>query len=148
MNQVKENNTVKVNYTGKLLDGQVFDSSEGNEPLEFTLGQGQLIPGFEKGLIDMKLNEKKTITIAKEEAYGVFNDDLRQEVKKTKLPEDIIPEVGMALVSKSPNGQEMNLRVVEVNEESIVVDGNHPLAGKDLIFDLEVLAIKDAEIRK
>jgi FKBP-type peptidyl-prolyl cis-trans isomerase SlpA len=146
MIQVKENNTVKVNYTGKLADGQVFDSSEGKEPIEFTLGQGQLIPGFEKGLIDMKLNEKKTITIAKEEAYGEVNNDLIQEVKKTELPQDMTPEVGMGLVSKSPDGQEMNLMVVEVREESIVIDGNHPLAGKELIFDLEVLEIKDAEI--
>jgi FKBP-type peptidyl-prolyl cis-trans isomerase SlpA len=146
MSQVKENNTVKVHYTGKLSDGQVFDSSEGKEPLEFTLGKGQIIPGFEKGLIDMKLNEKKTITIAKEEAYGDINDNLRQEVKKTELPEDIKPEVGMGLVSKSPDGQEMNLLVVEVKEESIVIDGNHPLAGKDLIFDLEVVEIKDTEI--
>nr|AOE10951.1 FKBP-type peptidyl-prolyl cis-trans isomerase [uncultured bacterium]CCF99313.1 peptidyl-prolyl cis-trans isomerase, FKBP-type [uncultured Flavobacteriia bacterium] len=148
MSQVKENNTVKVNYTGKLSDGQVFDSSEGKEPLEFTLGQGQLIPGFEKGLIDMKLNEKKTITVAKAEAYGEINDDLRQEVKNTELPQDIKPEVGMGLTSKSPDGQEMKLHVVEVKEESIVVDGNHPLAGKDLIFDLEVIAISDAEIIK
>ena len=145
MSQVKENNTVKVNYTGKLSDGQVFDSSEGKEPMEFTLGQGQLIPGFEKGLIDMKLNEKKTITIAKEEAYGEINNDLIQEVEKTQLPQDMTPEVGMGLVSKSPDGQEMNLLVVEVREESIVIDGNHPLAGKELIFDLEVVEIKDTE---
>ena len=142
MSQVKENNTVKVNYTGKLVDGQVFDSSEGKEPLEITLGQGQLIPGFEKGLIDMKLNEKKTITIAKDEAYGDVNDALIQEVKKEQLPQDMAPEVGMGLVSKTPDGQEINLLVVEVKEESIVVDGNHPLAGKDLVFDLEVLEIK------
>jgi len=145
MSQVKENNTVKVNYTGKLSDGQVFDSSEGKEPIEFTLGQGQLIPGFEKGLIDMELNEKKTITIAKEEAYGEINNDLIQEVEKTQLPQDMTPEVGMGLVSKSPDGQEMNLLVVEVREESIVIDGNHPLAGKELIFDLEVVEIKDTE---
>lgn len=142
MSQVKENNTVKVNYTGKLVDGQVFDSSEGKEPLEITLGQGLLIPGFEKGLIDMKLNEKKTITIVKDEAYGEVNDALIQEVKKVQLPQDMTPEVGMGLVSKTPDGQEMNLLVVEVKEESIVVDGNHPLAGKDLVFDLEVLEIK------
>jgi FKBP-type peptidyl-prolyl cis-trans isomerase SlpA len=148
MNQVKENNTVKVNYTGKLSDGQIFDSSEGTETIEFTLGKGQLIPGFEKGLIDMKLNEKKTITIPKEEAYGDFNKDLIQEVKKTELPQDMAPEVGMGLVSKSPDGQEMNLMVVEVREETIVIDGNHPLAGKELIFDLEVLAITEAEIAK
>ena len=148
MNQVKENNTVKVNYTGKLSDGQVFDSSEGKEPLEFTLGQGQLIPGFEKGLIDMKLKEKKTITIDKEDAYGKINDDLIHEVNKNELPKDMTPDVGMGLVSKSPDGQETNLRVVEVKEESVVIDGNHPLAGKDLIFDLEVVDIKDTEITK
>ncbi|WP_405296932.1 peptidylprolyl isomerase [Algibacter sp. Ld11] len=142
MSQVKENNTVKVNYTGKLTDGQVFDSSEGKEPVEFTLGQGQLIPGFEKGLIDMKVNEKKTITIAKEEAYGEVNANLIQEVQKSELPQEMAPEVGMGLVSRSPDGQEFNLVVVEVKEESIVVDGNHPLAGKDLVFDLEVLEIK------
>jgi FKBP-type peptidyl-prolyl cis-trans isomerase SlpA len=142
MSQVKENNTVKVNYTGKLADGQVFDSSEGKEPLEVILGQGQLIPGFEKGLIDMKLNEKKTITIAKDEAYGDVNDALIQEVNKAQLPQDMAPEVGMGLVSKTPDGQEINLLVVEVKDETIVVDGNHPLAGKDLVFDLEVLEIK------
>lgn len=146
MSQVKENNTVKVNYTGKLTDGQVFDSSEGREPLEVTLGQGMLIPGFEKGLIDMAVNEKKTITIPKEEAYGDVNNDLIQEVDKSQLPQDMEPEVGMGLVSKAPNGQEMNLMVIEVKEESIVIDGNHPLAGRDLIFDLEVLEIKDAEV--
>nr|WP_321227676.1 peptidylprolyl isomerase [uncultured Psychroserpens sp.] len=148
MSQVKENNTIKVNYTGKLSDGQVFDSSEGREPLEFTLGQGQLIPGFEKGVIDMKLNEKKTITIAKEEAYGDINAALIQEVNKSELPQDVEPKVGMGLVSKTPDGREMNLLVVEVKEESIVIDGNHPLAGKELIFDLEVVEIKDAEITK
>jgi FKBP-type peptidyl-prolyl cis-trans isomerase SlpA len=142
MSQVKENNTVKVNYTGKLTDGQVFDSSEGKEPLEITLGQGKLIPGFEKGLMDMKLNEKKTITIAKDEAYGDVNDALIQEVKKEQLPQDMTPEVGMGLVSKTPDGQEINLLIVDVKDETIVVDGNHPLAGKDLVFDLEVLEIK------
>jgi FKBP-type peptidyl-prolyl cis-trans isomerase 2 len=148
MNQVKENNTIKVNYTGKLSDGQVFDSSEGKEPLEFTLGQGQIIPGFEKGVMDMKLNEKKTITIAKEEAYGEINDDLKQEVQKTELPEDITPKVGMGLVSKTPDGKETNLRVIEVKAETVVIDGNHPLAGEDLIFDVEVVGIKDTEVTK
>ena len=142
MSQVKENSAVKVNYTGKLSDGQVFDSSEGKEPIEFTLGQGQLIPGFEKGLIDMKLNEKKTITIAKEEAYGDINDALKQEVSKADLPQDMKPEVGMGLVSKAPDGRETNLLVVEVKEDTIVLDANHHLAGKDLIFDLEVVEIK------
>ncbi|WP_016990381.1 peptidylprolyl isomerase [Flavobacterium sp. ACAM 123] len=142
MIQVKENNTVKVHYVGKLSDGQVFDTSEGKEPLEFTLGQGKLIAGFEKGLIDMKINEKKTITISKEEAYGESRDDLIQEVDKSQLPEDITPEVGMGLVSKSADGNEMNLLIVEVKEATIVIDGNHPLAGKELTFDLEVVDIQ------
>ena len=143
MIQVKENNTVKVHYIGKLSDGQIFDSSEGKEPLEFTLGQGRLIPGFEKGLIDMKLNEKKTITISKEEAYGEPHEELIQEVQKSQLPPDMAPEVGMGLISKSEDGQEMNLVIVEVKEETIIIDGNHPLAGKELTFDLEVVDIKE-----
>ncbi|UQD56998.1 peptidylprolyl isomerase [Flavobacterium sp. K5-23] len=143
MTQVKENNTVKVHYTGKLADGHVFDTSEGKEPLSFTLGQGKLIPGFEKGLIDMKLNEKKTINIAKEDAYGDPRQDLFVEVPKSELPQDMAPEIGMGLVSRSPEGQEMNLMVVEIREESVILDGNHPLAGKDLVFDLEVVAISE-----
>ncbi|WP_339653470.1 peptidylprolyl isomerase [Flavobacterium frigidarium] len=143
MTQVKENNTVKVHYTGKLADGQVFDTSEGKEPLSFTLGEGRLIPGFEKGLIDMKLNEKKTINITKDDAYGDPREDLIIEVPKTELPQEMTPEVGMGLVSRTPEGQEMNLMVVEVREETVVLDGNHPLAGKDLIFDLEVVEITE-----
>jgi FKBP-type peptidyl-prolyl cis-trans isomerase 2 len=146
MSQVKDHNTVKVHYTGKLADGQVFDSSVGKEPLEFTLGKGQLIAGFEKGLIDMKINEKKTITLTKEEAYGDVNDKLKHEVKNSELPEDLKPELGMGLVSKTPDGQESNLIVIEIKEDSIVIDGNHPLAGKDLVFDLEVVAISETEI--
>lgn len=142
MSQVKEKDTVKVHYTGKLADGQVFDSSEGKDPIEFTLGQGQLIPGFENGLIDMKLNEKKTVNIPMTEAYGEPRAELIQEVEKSQLPPEITPEVGMGLVSKGPDGQEMNLLVAEVKDDTIVVDGNHPLAGKDLVFDLEVVEIK------
>ena len=147
MNQVTVNSKVKVHYTGKLADGEVFDTSDGKEPIEFTLGQGQLIPGFEKGLIDMKLNEKKTINMTKDDAYGEVNETLIQEVKKTDLPQDMEPKVGMGLVSKSPDGQEINLMVVEVKEETIVIDGNHPLAGRDLIFDLEVVEITASEIK-
>ena len=146
MSQVKEYNTIKVNYTGKLSNGQIFDTSEGKEPIEFILGQGRLIPGFEKGLIDMKLNEKKTIEIAKDQAYGDVNDNLIQEINKAELPQDMEPKVGMGLVSKSPDGKEINLMVVEVKDESIVIDGNHPLAGHDLIFDVEVVEIKETVI--
>ena len=146
MSQVKVNSTIKVNYTGKLANGQVFDTSEGKEPIEFVLGEGRLIPGFEKGLIDMKLNEKKTIEIVKDEAYGEPNPSLIQEVKKSELPQDMEPQVGMGLVSKSPDGQEINLMVVEVKEDSIVIDGNHPLAGHDLVFDVEVVEIKEEAV--
>jgi FKBP-type peptidyl-prolyl cis-trans isomerase SlpA len=146
MSQVKVNSTIKVNYTGKLANGQVFDTSEGKEPIEFVLGQERLIPGFEKGLIDMKLNETKTIEIAKDQAYGEPNPALIQEVKKSELPQDMEPQVGMGLVSKSPDGQEINLMVVEVKEDSIVIDGNHPLAGHDLVFDVEVVEIKEETV--
>lgn len=142
MSQVKKDDTVRVHYTGKLADGQVFDSSLEREPIEFTMGQGQLIPGFEKGLLDMEVNEKKTVNVPSEEAYGAPRQELVQEVEKSQLPEEIKPEVGMGLVSKSPDGQEMNLVVAEVKDDTIVVDGNHPLAGKDLTFDLEVVEIK------
>ena len=142
MGRVKENDTVKVHYTGKLNNGQIFDSSLERDPIEVTLGQGQLIPGFEKELVNMEVNEKKTINIPAEEAYGSPREELIQEVEKSRLPEEIKPEPGMGLVSKSPDGKEVNLVVKEVKEESIVVDGNHPLAGKDLIFDLEVVEIK------
>ena len=142
MSQVKENDTVKLHYTGKLKDGQVFDSSEDREPIEFKVGEGKIIPGLENGVIDMKVSEKKTIEIAKDDAYGDSSDELFQQVKKEQLPEDIKPEVGMGLVSKNEDGSERQLRVAEVNDDHIVVDANHPLAGKDLIFDVELVEIK------
>jgi FKBP-type peptidyl-prolyl cis-trans isomerase SlpA len=141
MTKVKNNDKVKVHYTGTLEDGQVFDSSLQREPLEFTMGAGQMIPGFEKGILDMELNEKKTINIPSTEAYGEPNDDLTQEVPMQHLPADIKPEVGMNLVSQTPDGQQMQFVVTKVNDDSIVVDGNHPLAGKDLTFEIEVVGI-------
>ncbi|MFD2828130.1 peptidylprolyl isomerase [Leeuwenhoekiella polynyae] len=140
--KVKNNDTVQVHYTGKLTNGQIFDSSVDKEPLEFQLGQGQIIPGFENGLIDMKVTEKKTVTIPEGEAYGEVRKDLFQEVPKAELPSEIDPQVGMGLVAKNPDGSERQLRVAEVRNESIVIDANHPLAGQDLVFDLEVVAIK------
>ncbi len=142
MSQVKENDTVKVHYTGKLSNGQVFDSSLEREPLEITLGQGMLIPGFEKGMINMKVNEKKTINIPVAEAYGDIQKELFHEVKKDQLPLDMTPEVGMGLVSQKPDGTEVQFRVAEVHEEHIIIDANHPLAGQDLIFELELIEIK------
>ena len=142
MSQVKENDTVKVHYTGKLSNGQVFDSSQGREPLEVALGQGMLIPGFEKALIDMKVNDKKTVNIPKEEAYGEVQQELFHKVDNSQLPEDIKPEIGMGLTSRSEDGSEHQFRVAKVNEDHIIVDGNHPLAGQDLTFDLELVEIK------
>ena len=141
MSQVQGNETVKLHYTGKLNDGQVFDSSTEREPLEVKLGEGKLIPGFEKGLLDMKVNQKKTITITKDEAYGEVQKELFQKIPKDNLPQEIKPEVGMGLVSKNPDGSERQLRVSDVKDGFIIVDANHPLAGQDLTFELELLEI-------
>jgi len=141
MSKVKANDTIQVHYTGKLTNGEVFDSTEARGPLKVTLGEGSLIPGFENGLVDMALNEKKTITIPKEEAYGEVREDLFQAIKNEELPETIKPEVGMGLVAQGQDGTERQLRVAEVNDDHIVVDANHPLAGQDLIFELEVVEI-------
>lgn len=141
MSKVKGSDVVKVHYTGKLADGQVFDSSLQREPLQVELGKGQLIPGFENALIDMAVNEKKTVTITKEEAYGDVQQELFQKVPKTQLPEEIKPEVGVILVASRPDGSEQQLRVSEVNEDHIIVDANHPLAGQNLEFELELLEI-------
>lgn len=142
MSQVKKNDTVKVHYTGKLTNGQVFDSSLEREPLEITIGEGKLIPGFENAILDMKVNDKKTVEIAKEEAYGDVQQELFHQVQKEQLPQDMEPEVGMGLASKGPDGTEHQFRVVDVKDDHIVVDGNHPLAGQDLVFDLELVEIK------
>ncbi|PHR88339.1 MAG: peptidylprolyl isomerase [Leeuwenhoekiella sp.] len=140
--KVKNNDTVKVHYTGKLTNGQIFDSSVDKQPLEFQLGQGMIIPGFEQGLIDMSVNEKKTVTIPEAEAYGEVRKELFQEVPKSDLPSEIDPQVGMGLMAKNPDGTERQLRVAEVRNDSIVIDANHPLAGQDLVFDLELVEIK------
>ena len=142
MSKVKQNDTVRVHYTGKLATGEVFDSSLEREPLEVALGQGSLIPGFEKGLIDMEVAEKKTIEIPMDEAYGDVQKELVQEIRKEQLPAEITPEIGMGLVAKGEDGSERQLRITEVRDASIVVDANHPLAGQDLVFELELVEIK------
>ena len=141
MEKVTSNSTVEVHYTGRLEDGTVFDSSlvEGREPLTATLGQSQLIKGFEDGLIDMEVGDKKTVEIESDMAYGQYNEAMIQEVPKEKVPEGVM--VGHMLQANTPMGP-INFRVMEVNEESVKLDGNHPLAGKKLIFDLEVLEVK------
>jgi peptidylprolyl isomerase len=141
MSQAKAGNTVRIHYTGKLDDGTQFDSSVGREPLEFALGGGQVIPGFDRAVEGMTVGESKTVAIAPEEAYGPRHDQLVQDVPKSALPADMQPEVGMQLQSQTPDGQVMRLVVTDVADESITVDGNHPLAGRSLNFDIELVEI-------
>jgi len=140
MEKVTSNSTVSVHYTGRLEDGTVFDSSlvEGREPLTATLGQGNLISGFENGLVDMVVGEKKTIEIEPENAYGQINPQMVNEVAKSQVPEGV--SVGDMLQAMSPAGP-INVKVLEINEDVVVLDANHPLAGQKLIFDLEVITI-------
>lgn len=140
MKKIQTGDTVIVNYTGRLEDGTIFDSSlnEGREPLTSTLGQGQLIPGFENGLIDMIVGETKTIEIEPENAYGEYNPEMTTIVSRGQVPESI--QVGETLQGNTPNGL-IIVKVVEVTDESVTLDANHPLAGKKLIFDLEVVGI-------
>jgi FKBP-type peptidyl-prolyl cis-trans isomerase 2 len=140
MGKIDLNSSVTVNYTGKLEDGTVFDSSliEGREPLSVTLGQGALIPGFENGLIGMGVGESKTIEINPEDAYGQINEEAFVDIPKDKVPENV--EVGMMLQTFGPAGVSV-VKVLEINEETIKIDANHPLAGKRLIFDVEVLSL-------
>jgi FKBP-type peptidyl-prolyl cis-trans isomerase 2 len=112
------------------------------EPLEITIGEGKLIPGFENAILDMQVNDKKTVEVVKEEAYGDVQEELFHQVQKDQLPQDMEPEVGMGLASKGPDGTEHQFRVVDIKDDHIVVDGNHPLAGQDLVFDLELVEIK------
>lgn len=142
MSQVKKDDNVKVHYTGKLSNGQVFDSSRERDPIEFKVGEGKMIPGFENGVMDMELNEKKNIEVKPDDAYGEVRDDLFQEVSKEQLPDDINPEVGMGLAAQMPDGSERQLRVADIKDDSIIVDANHPLAGKDLNFEVEVVGIE------
>jgi len=140
MKKIKNDSTIVVHYTGKLEDGSVFDSSlfEGRQPLSTTLGKGQLIKGFETGLIDMIEGEKKTIEIEHTDAYGPVLQEMISEVPKTHVPEGI--SVGESLQGTGPMGPVI-VRVVEVKDDVVVIDANHPLAGKKLIFDLEVVSI-------
>lgn len=138
---VKNGDTVKVHYTGRFEDGVVFDSSEGRDPLEFTVGAGMLIRGFEDALIGMAPGEKKTVRVGPQDAYGDYDDNLVLTMPLDRVPEDITPEVGMELQLISQSGQKLPVVVKEVQEEAIILDANHPLAGKVLVFDIELLEI-------
>jgi FKBP-type peptidyl-prolyl cis-trans isomerase 2 len=137
-----DGNTVKVHYTGTLEDGTTFDTSVGSEPLEFTLGEGRLIQGFEDAVRGMQVGQSKTVTIPSEEAYGQHLDDLVLTVEREQLPEDLNPEVGQQLQLQQANGRTAVVIVTEVSETNITVDANHPLAGKDLTFEIEIVEIR------
>jgi len=141
MTQAKAGDTVRIHYTGTLDNGTRFDSSEGRDPLEFNLGGGQVIPGFDAAVDGMAVGESKTVTIPAAEAYGERHEQLVQQVPREMLPDTIEPAVGMQLQSQSPEGQVMNLVVTEVNDASITVDANHPLAGQALTFSIELVEI-------
>jgi peptidylprolyl isomerase len=137
----KSGDTVKVQYTGTLADGTQFDSSVGKEPLQFTLGQGRVIPGFDAAVTGMKVGEKKTVTIPAAQAYGEYREDLVIEVSRDKVPPNINPEVGMQLQMTQEDGSRVSVTVTEVTESTVKLDANPALAGKDLTFELELIEI-------
>ncbi|HUV30403.1 MAG TPA: peptidylprolyl isomerase [Acidobacteriota bacterium] len=141
MNKAKAGDTVKVHYTGKLEDGTVFDSSSGGDPLEFTIGQGRIIPGFENGIVGMVKDDKKTITTTSEEAYGSRREELMTTFDRSQLSDEIDPAVGMRLRMKKSDGGTIDVVVVDCNEKSVTIDANYPLAGKTLIFDVQLIEI-------
>jgi peptidylprolyl isomerase len=141
MQQAKEGNVVKVHYSGRLTDGTLFDSSEGREPLEFTVGAGQMIKGFDVGILGMAIGEKKTLQIAAEDAYGMRDEEAIIEFPAENIPEDMKLEPGMQLTLRNQNGQPVPVIVLEVKEDIVIMDANHMLAGQDLVFDVELVEI-------
>lgn len=136
---MKSGNKVKIHYTGTLNDGTVFDSSEGRGPLEFTIGSNQVIAGFENGIKDMKLNQEKTIKIKPSDAYGEKNEQLIVSIPREKFPKEI--EVDGRLILKGPQGQNIPAVVKEIKDNAVVIDLNHPLAGKELTFKVKVVGV-------
>lgn len=141
MAQAKSGDTVQVHYTGTLSDGSTFDSSEGREPLEFTLGEGGVIPGFENAVIGMAVEESKEVTIPCVEAYGEHNVEMVQEVPREALPGDMELELGMPLQAEAPDGEVFVVTVTSLTDDKVILDGNHPLAGQDLTFNIQLVGI-------
>ena len=141
MTQVKSGDAVKVHYTGRLKDGSTFDSSEGREPLQFTVGEGMVIKGFDNALIDMQVGESKTVEIPVLDAYGPSNPEMIMEFPKTQFPPDMTPELGMSLHLSDNMGNNIPATIIEVKDESVILDANMPLAGKDLIFDITLVEV-------
>lgn len=141
MGQAKIGDTVKVHYTGKLNDGTIFDTSEGRDPLKFTIGEGHIIPGFEQAIIGMSINESKTIKIPSDNAYGPYRTEMVVVVQRNQLPSHIKPEIGLHLRIPGPDGQGFVVIITDMSDSTITLDGNHPLAGKDLTFDIQLIEI-------
>jgi len=139
----KDGDTVRVHYTGTLDDGTTFDSSVEREPLEFTLGQDQVIPGFEEAVRGLEVGQSKTVTIPAAEAYGPYSEQLVMEIGRDQLPEGLDPEVGQQLQAQGADGRTTVVVITEVSETTVTVDANHPLAGKDLTFEIELVEIKE-----
>jgi peptidylprolyl isomerase len=141
MEKVENGLFVQVAYKGTLGDGEVFDSSEGREPLEIQMGEGQLIPGFEAALMDMVAGDKKTFTLAPEEAYGERSDEHTMEIPASEVPPEMNPEVGQEVALTTPQGQQVPAVITHVDDEKISMDLNHPLAGESLTFEIELVGI-------
>jgi peptidylprolyl isomerase len=141
MGQAKPGDTVKIHYTGKLDDGTVFDSSVNREPLEFTLSSGQVIPGFDQAVLGMSPGETKTEKIPMDQAYGPYREDMVVEVSREQMPAELQPEVGQQLQVQQPNGQVIPVVITDVSDNSVTLDANHPLAGEDLTFEIQLVDI-------
>ena len=141
MAQAKQGDTVKIHYTGKLADKEVFDSSVNREPLEFKIGDGKIIPGFEKAVLGMTPGESKTVNISPEKAYGPHHKELVVDVERSRLPDDLKLEVGRHVQIRQPNGGTIQAKVTSMSESKITLDANHPLAGKVLTFDIKLVEI-------
>jgi FKBP-type peptidyl-prolyl cis-trans isomerase 2 len=141
MQEAKKGDKVKVHYHGKLTNGDTFDSSSGREPLEFEIGSGSVIKGFDEGVSGMKVGEKKTINIPVDEAYGQRSEDMLIEFPKDRFPKDMEIKEGMQLMMSNGTGQNIPVIVTEVKDDGVILDANHPLAGEDLIFDIELIEI-------
>lgn len=137
----KAGDTVRIHYTGTLEDGSTFDSSEGRDPLEFTLGAGQVIPGFDKAVTGMAVGDSQKVEILAEDAYGAANPDGRQSFPRSEVPDGIPLDIGTRLQLAGPQGQPIMVTVAEVTDDEVVLDANHPLAGKDLTFQIELVEI-------
>ncbi len=142
MAQAKVGDTVKVHYTGKLEDGTVFDTSLDREPLQFTLGADEVIPGFEQAVVGMNPGESRTTEIGADEAYGPYNDELILVVDRDQFPTNMEPQIGQQLQVRQDSGQSFVVRVTDVSDDSVTLDANHPLAGEDLTFDIQLVGIE------